>query len=303
VPGFQLHLLQLRLLCPLTWSQETPQLTSTEVSLVATVRNTPSSSQLAASPSPLAPGDRSTQDLLSVWDGEGVCLERFPCALATMVCRTSAHQGARPTLSMAQLHPLCVPHLRAWTCTTGAVVVRAGRCANHKPRWEESGLRCFCTWSFSFPQLISASAEIPPSRKASPLPAQQQLPSQQRRVVLMSILPRAQSGLSSTGGGSHTQSANLQKDPVEDSTHAKQHLPNPLTSLLKAAPWHLFFALLLVPSLQEAGQPGRGASPPLESLAPLTRRELPHRAVCQLGFAPTSSSWPTRDPALPPSVI
>lgn len=53
-----------------------------------------------------------------------------------------------------------------------------------------------------------------------------------------------------------------------------------------------FLYLVLILTLQEAGQPGCGASPPLESLPHLTRHELPHRAVCQLGFAPTSSSWP-----------
>lgn len=95
----------------------------------------------------------------------------------------------------------------------------------------------------------------------------------------MNILPWAQSGLRVSHSSTH-----LQKDPVEEPTHAMQHLPNPWAPLLRVAP---FLYLVLVWTLQEAGQPGCGASPPLETLARLTRRELPHRAVCQLGFAPT----------------
>lgn len=66
---------------------------------------------------------------------------------------------------------------------------------------------------------------------------------------------------------------------------------------IKVAP---FLCLALVSTLQKAGKPGCGASPPLESLAHLTWLELPHCAVCQLGFGPTSSSWPGATlPSLP----
>lgn len=56
---------------------------------------------------------------------------------------------------------------------------------------------------------------------------------------LVNVLPWAQRGLSSTRGGAHTHPPTCKK---EELTHTMQHLPNPLTSLFKVAPWHFFCA-------------------------------------------------------------